>query len=255
MSKHTITDFYTQKYKYLLIHYSCENFQKEDTTSRITSIAIKCLLTGETDSFSLIHSAEELKIDTIEDNYDIIEKHLLAKFFAYAKKKKDKFWIHWGMKDKTYGFKALEHRANVLGLKSIFKIADDRKYDLSKILFEIHGNKYVEDPKLENLLKINEILPKDFLSGLIEAQITDNKLVNNVYQSTQTKVHAFEEIIQLEANNKLKTLKHSENIKIGFLQKKFNKIKDNWGYHLFISPYWNSLFINIIIPSIINELK
>lgn len=250
MSKHIITDFYTQKHKYLLIHYSCENFDNEGTP-RITSIAIKCLLTGETDLFSLIHSAEELKIDIIEDNYNVIEKHLLDKFFSFAKKKKDKNWIHWGMKDKTYGFKVLEHRANILGSKIVFKISDERKHDLSKTLIEIHGNQYIQHPRLENILKLNEILPKYFLSGGTEAQITENKLINNVYQSTQAKVHAFEEIIRLEANNQLKVLTVSEEIKISLIQSKFNKIKDNWIYQLIFSPYWSSLF-NIIIAYIFN---
>lgn len=251
MAKSIIQDFYIQKHKYLLIHYSCESFKKEGTTPRITSIAIKCLSTGQTDLFSLTHASEELKISINEENHDILEKKLLRNFFHYVRKRKHLIWIHWGMKDNKFGFKALEHRANILGLKNIYKIEDDRKYDLSKILIQIHGYEYVKGPKLDNLLKINQIKPKDFLTGETEARFSNNNLNNKISQSTLAKVHAFEEIIQLQFYNKLKVNKRVSRFNINLLSnKRFNAFKETWIYELFICPTWNNLF-SIVITAII----
>lgn len=51
---------------YLLIHYSCESFVniRDGRTPRITSIAIRHFATGQTESFSLHKTAEQMGVDS-----------------------------------------------------------------------------------------------------------------------------------------------------------------------------------------------
>ena len=66
---------------YLFIHYSCESFIdiKDGRTPRITSIAIRHIKTGQTESFSLHKVAEQAgeSIDKLHERYDIIERKRL----------------------------------------------------------------------------------------------------------------------------------------------------------------------------------
>ena len=103
---------------YLFIHYSCESFIdiKDGRTPRITSIAIRHIKTGQTESFSLHKVAEQAgeSIDKLHERYDIIERKMLDEYFEYLKGNKDKFYLHINMWDINYGFKAIEHRFKVL---------------------------------------------------------------------------------------------------------------------------------------------
>jgi len=118
----------------LLVHYSCESFfdRPEGRTPRITSIAVRNFLSGQTLSFS-IHKIAELKgvpFDEIEKNYNQLEREMLDEFFAYLKEHKTHLWVHWNMRDINYGFPALEHRLRVLG-GSPEMLEDSQKVDLA----------------------------------------------------------------------------------------------------------------------------
>lgn len=190
---------------YLVIHYSCESFYeiKDGHTPRITSIAIYYYDSGQTDSFSIHKTAEKNHINNIEDNYDSLERKMLDDFFNYAKEHNNYSWIHWNMRDINYGFKAIEHRYEVLG-GNPYIINDYKKIDLARLFIDLYGKNYVDHPRMTNILKMN-IKLKDFLSGKEEAEAFTNKEYIKLHQSTLRKVNVFSDLLNLAVQGKLKT--------------------------------------------------
>lgn len=251
-SKLKVLDIYENKYNKYIIHYSCGDIYKNNNeeTARITSIAIKCLLTGQIKSFSIHKTAEiqKIKFSQIEENYDGIEKEMLRQFFLYCKRNKNYYWIHWGMKSSVYGFEALYHRANILGLKNIFNIIDDHKIDLSNELLNIYGENYINHPRLSSLLELNKIIPKNFMSGKDESKSFEKKEFIKIHSSTISKVEALNHIIILVAESKLKTQANKLKDIFGFtFQGVYDFFKDKWYISLlsFFIPYYDKIIIYI----------
>lgn len=145
--------------QYYIIHYACQNLNDDNETlsPRITSIVLCHYYNGETISFSTYSIAEELNIKRSEviNNFNMVEKELLDRYFEFIKDKLDKFWIHWNMRNLTYGFEHLEHRYKILGGKNIPIIPLDRRINLNDIIAIRYGKNYVKDPKMRSLMEIN----------------------------------------------------------------------------------------------------
>ena len=192
----------------LIIHYSCESFHNrpDGTSPKITSIAIRKLNDGQTRCFSIHQEAElqHIPVNKIPDEYTKLEKAMLKKFFAYIEKNSDKTFVHWNMRDGNYGFGAIEFRFQIFGEDPII-ISDDKKVDLARLLFDIYGVGYIEHPRLENLIKLNQITDCDFLTGKQEAEAFENKQYIALHHSTARKVDIFANIIQRIDNKMLKT--------------------------------------------------
>lgn len=194
--------------QYLFIHYSCESFYniKDGKTPRITSIAIRYVGTGQTESFSLHKTAEQIGIasDEISEKYDEIEKTMLNEYFNFLKDNKDKYYLHINMRDINYGFKAIEHRYKVLHGKP-FILPDSQKIDFAWLLKKLFGENYIGHPRIENLYKLNGIKPIFFLSGKEEAEAFENKEYIKLHQSTLSKVDIYCNLLNRAINHTLKT--------------------------------------------------
>ncbi|MDB5596056.1 MAG: hypothetical protein JWM36_3017 [Hyphomicrobiales bacterium] len=92
----------------------------------------------------------------IEPYYNELEKEMLEAFYQYIKLRTPKAYVHWNLRDKNYGFQAIEHRFRVLG-GDPFIIEDDKKLDLSRLLIDLYGVAYIGHPRLEKLLEANSI--------------------------------------------------------------------------------------------------
>lgn len=186
-------------HNYLIIHYSCESFYDitDGHTPRITSIAIYSYDTAQTDSFSIHKTAEKMhiSISDIETKYDILEKNMLSEYFDFVKEHRSYKWIHWNMRDINYGFKAIEHRYEVLGGKKTVLIDDVNKIDLARLLIQKYGVHYIGHPRMEKLLSLNKITAKDYLKGAEEAESFSKKEYIKLHQSTLGKVDVFANII------------------------------------------------------------
>ncbi len=77
-------------------------------------------------------------LDAIEEHLDELEEDMLRDFFEVARDFQASWWVHWNMRDANYGFEALENRYKVFG-GTPFKVPDDRKIDLSRLLIAIYG--------------------------------------------------------------------------------------------------------------------
>lgn len=219
----------------LVIHYSCESFYPDEdakaaaianaggqvalasakekrvagktdgTSARITSIAIRNLDSGQTDSFSVHQVAEEKNIpfDEITDHYDDLERAMLDRYFSFLSVRQHCNFIHWSMRDVAFGFAAIEHRYRKLGGNPIL-LSEDRRFDLSRALITIYGINYISHPRLEEISKFNRISAMDFLPGKAEAKAWDDKEFVKLHRSTLRKVDVMANIFQRAIEKDLK---------------------------------------------------
>ena len=175
----------------VVIHYSCEGFYERDgkTSPRITCIAVSNLQTGQANSFSIHMVAEErdVSIDSIEANYNCLEQEMLDQFYGYVGRHIQSKWLHWNMRNSTYGFQAIAHRFRVLGGTPV-ELQDSNLYDLSNLFYWIYGDNFACHPRMEYLMRKNGITARDFLTGKEEAIAFDKKEYAQLQYSTERKV-------------------------------------------------------------------
>lgn len=204
----TLASLFERAKDVVVVHYSCESFYErvDGTSPRVTSIAVRNLESGQTRSFSIHQMAERRGVASadIAGRFNEFEKLMLTEFFEYAKAHSRCQWLHWNMRDINYGFAALEHRAQVLKLKSA-TIPEENRQDLSRLLISIYGKAYIGHPRIESLMKKNQISDKDFLVGGQEAIAFEQGDYVKLHQSTLRKVDVFANIAQMAENNTLRT--------------------------------------------------
>ena len=194
-----------------VIHYSCESFydRPDGESPRITSIAVRNLKNGQTQSFS-IHQFGELDglpINQLKDHYDDLEKKMLDAFFCFAKECKEYKWVHWNMRDANYGFHALELRHRILD-GDPYVIQNDKKIDLALTLQLIYGKKYAphgDSGRLHSLIRMNDIGSKHAKTGAEEADLFEKNDYVALHQSTLAKADIFSVLCQSTNENTLKT--------------------------------------------------
>jgi hypothetical protein len=193
----------------LIVHYSCESFDKGETTSspRVTSIAVRNLKSGHTDSFSIQQLAERRQLTalTIESQYDSLEHGMLREFYDFLERHKTHSWAHWNMRDTKYGFPAISHRFAVLGATAS-ELPTERLIDLSRLFVALYGVGYVKHPRLESLMDLNHVSRVSFLTGEDEAAAFAAKDYSKVHQSTLRKVDNLANLVERAANGTLKTM-------------------------------------------------
>lgn len=234
--------------KYLIIHYSCESFFNLNGKSpRIASISVRQFGNAQTNNFSIHQVAEQLNKTITDENYLEIEKKLLDDFYAFVKIKSEKVWLHWNMRDSSFGFGALELRYKILkGDPTI--IDNDRKIDIGHLFKQYYGGGYIGNPHIQKLLEKNEFNDKNFLTGAQEATAFANKEYVKLSLSTSSKVNLFSTFITYAVNDNLLTdspkwKRQGTNI-IGLCATFYSTF---WGKFLF----W---LVNTIIAGIIGAL-
>ena len=192
----------------IVVHYSCESFYdiKDGRTPRVTSIAVRNLESGQTDSFSIHKIAEQTqtKFEDIDAQYDTLEKEMLKEYFEFLHLNQSKTWIHWNMRDVNYGFQAIEHRFKALGGEPV-ALPENKKFDFSRGLITIYGVQYISHPRLEKLIEKNHVSHRSFLNGKEESEAFEKKEYVKLHQSTLRKVDIFANLLERTANGSLKT--------------------------------------------------
>lgn len=220
-----------------VIHYSCESFYdiKDGHTPRVTSIAIRNLDSGQTESFSIHKVAERQGIDQsdIDKQYDGLEREMLNEYFDFLRARQGVMYIHWNMRDGNYGFHAIEHRYQVLGGEP-YIVDDSRKFDLSRALVSLYGIGYIGHRRLEKLIEKNKITTKDFLSGEDEAAAFDNKEFVKLHQSTLRKADVLANIFERTSDNSIKTNATWREIHGITPQTLIELIKEHWLWSAFV---------------------
>jgi len=232
------------KNKSVVIHYSCESFvTNHGRTPRVTSICMRYLGTAQTKSFSIHLQAQFDQKDfnnlSLEE-YDNLEKKMLSEFYEFAKKHKDYKWIHWNMRDSSYGFEAISNRYKILGGQA-FEIDEDRKYDFPRILGKIYTYGYEKnepDGRLLNLANRNNITTIDALKGIEESAAFEDKEYLKLHKSTLRKVDIIDSIIDRTDKRELKVNTNPKQIYGLTVPGIIEIVKNNW----ILMAIWTLLF-------------
>jgi hypothetical protein len=220
--------------KTLIIHYSCESFfNLNGRTPRVTSICVKNRGNNITKTFSIHLQAQFHKKDLCcltDLDYDFLEKHMLKDFADFVKKHLTYNWVHWNMRNSSYGFEAISNRYRILG-GHLKEIEDQFKFDLPEILGSLYTYDFEKDKpkgKLLNLSFRNKISDREALIGKDEATCFDNRDYLKLHMSTCRKVEIIDRILTLEEKKRLKV--NSNAIKIYGLTPIgiFEIVRNNW---------------------------
>lgn len=209
-----VEDLHQESRKVYFIHYSCESFDKDSSTGsvKVAQISIGRLLDGQTQSWSILKSAElQGCLDTIPENFNRLEKMMLDGFFQFLSKHDDCYFVHWNMRNDHYGFPALEHRHRALGGVPCV-VRDAQKIDLSRLLWRLYGDHYANHTsksgkpgRLFRLIELNSIGDKGALPGEAEPKAFEAGDYLKVQESTLRKLEIFNCIFELARRKKLKT--------------------------------------------------
>jgi hypothetical protein len=196
--------------RFYIIHYSSQSLFDGDAgtlSPRITSIVVMHISTRQTVSFALHAIAESLSVprEEVEHRYDEIERELLKRFYDFVRDRREKYWIHWNMRNLTYGFEHLEHRYRVLNQSEPPHIPIEVRLNLNDILKERYGSDYAPHPRMLNLMQLNGERAPTFLSGAEESEAFKQKEFIRMNTSTITKVEFFRHVIVKAQQGKLKT--------------------------------------------------
>jgi len=177
------------------IHYASDGFYNDSSPApRVSCIVIynfktdkgyRFLISDHTDDNSL-EQAERLTLENFKLVFDKIP---------------NVSFIHWGMNNNGFGFKAIQARAKELGV-DIPLPDNEHLFDLSSYVSYIAENKL----SIKQILWFNSLLiGDDYLDGKIEAEYFDKGLFDKIYNSVDLKVCGFADIVKLIQENKLKT--------------------------------------------------
>ena len=194
---------------FYIIHYSCQslNDDNDGLSPRITSIGVTHFSSEQTVSFSMHAIAEELKVprERVMVELDQIEMRLLKGFYDFARDRRDKFWVHWNMRNLSFGFEHLEHRYRILGGENAPVIPVERRINLNDMLSDRYGSNYAKHPKMKSLMLLNGGIHKNFLSGEEELAAFQNHEFLRMHKSTLSKLQFFHFAIRQVLAGKLKT--------------------------------------------------
>ena len=178
----------------LIIHYSCESFfNLNGRTPRVTTICVKNKGNNTTKTFSIHIQAQIVKKELCcitDSDYDQLEKSMLKEFFKYLKSHLTYYWVHWNMKNLSFGFEAIANRCKILGGYPR-EIEDQFKIDLQDVLGRIYTfnfEKHEPNGQLLNLAQRNKISTRDALKGKDEATAFENREYLKLQMSTCRKV-------------------------------------------------------------------
>lgn len=208
-SREFISELKARPENFYIVHYSCQSLydDNEALSPRITSIAVTHFPTEQTVSFSTHSIAEELHIarEQVRERFDDVERQLLREFYAFVRDRRDKYWVHWNMRNLTYGFEHLEHRHRVLGGADAPVIPVERRLNLNDLLTNRYGSDYAAHPKLKSLMELNGGSHRHFLTGEQEVQAFQNNEFIRMHNSTLSKIGFFHQVIRKLISGKLKT--------------------------------------------------
>ena len=208
------TDLEKHPERFYIIHYSSQSLFDAEAgngagalSPRITSVVVRHYESGQTVSFATHTVAEYLGIpwDEIEDRYDEIERELLTHFYDFARDRRERFWVHWNMRNVTFGFEHLEHRYRVLTKKEPPSIPVEVRINLNDALKDRYGSDYAPDPRMGSLMDLNGGRVQGFLAGKEESEAFKAKDFIRMNASTIAKVGFFSHVLSLALRGKLKT--------------------------------------------------
>lgn len=177
------------------IHYASDGFYNGSSPApRISCIVIYNLKTDKGYRFLISDHSEDNSLEQAE-------RLTLENFKMVFDKIPNVSFIHWGMNNNGFGFKAIQARSKDLGIHLPLPANDDL-FDLSSYVA------YVAEKKLsiKQVLWFNSLLiGDDYLDGKTESEYFNKGKFDEIYRSVDLKVCGFADVIKLIQENKLKS--------------------------------------------------
>ena len=158
-------------------------------------------------TFSIAKMAELYRLSPadIPPRWNALERTMLGEFYEFIRTNRTARYLHWNMRDDTFGFGALAHRFEVLGGRPE-DIPEHNRIDLARLLHELYGDHYVAArSKLDALAKRNGLVSSDMLPGAEEAAALEQGQFRLVQMSTQSKVKLISDIASRTHDKTLRT--------------------------------------------------
>ena len=177
------------------IHYASDGFYNGSSPApRISCIVIYNLKNDKGYRFSM---KDHINGNSLEQ----AEKLTLENFKLVFDKIPNVSFIHWGMNNNGFGFKAIQARAKDLNI-DLPMPDSEHLFDLSSYVT------YIAEKKLsiKQILWFNSLLyGDDYLDGKTEAEYFSKRKFQEIYNSVDLKVRGFADVVKLIQDNKLKT--------------------------------------------------
>ncbi len=177
------------------IHYASDGFYNGSSPApRISCIVIYNLKNDKGYRFSM---KDHINGNSLEQ----AEKLTLENFKLVFDKIPNVSFIHWGMNNNGFGFKAIQARAKDLNI-DLPMLDSEHLFDLSSYVT------YIAEKKLsiKQILWFNSLLyGDDYLDGKTEAEYFNKRKFQEIYNSVDLKVCGFADVVKLIQDNKLKT--------------------------------------------------
>ncbi|MFI6958694.1 hypothetical protein ACIBJI_35165 [Nocardia sp. NPDC050408] len=123
------------------------------------------------------------------------ESELLDRFFTFLDEHQDAKLLHWNMDKADYGFESLANRYKWLtGKEPQYRPPSDRLFDLDQIITEQYGEAYVPHPKFRNLVALNKVSQRYWISGQDEAEKAEKEDYAAIQRSTSEKARAIAQL-------------------------------------------------------------
>jgi hypothetical protein len=190
-----------------VVHYACEGFEKPDR--RVTAIAARNLGSGATQSFEMSTMLRRVGIDPVKATpleLDKAEREMFKAFYGFVSRHlSSTHWLHWNMRDSTFGFAALENRYRQLGGKPIL-IPEAFRVDLAARMIDIYGDNYAaRDNRLRSLADRNHLVTKHLLDGAEQAAALQQGDFEVVDRSLHNRLDLMYAVATKANDNTLKT--------------------------------------------------
>ena len=177
------------------IHYASDGFYNGSSPApRISCIVIYNLKNDKGYRFSM---KDHINGNSLEQ----AEKLTLENFKLVFDKIPNVSFIHWGMNNNGFGFKAIQARAKDLNI-DLPMPDSEHLFDLSSYVT------YIAEKKLsiKQILWFNSLLyGDDYLDGKTEAEYFNKRKFQEIYNSVDLKACGFADVVKLIQDNKLKT--------------------------------------------------
>jgi hypothetical protein len=228
LARQRLRDLFGQPSSVYAVHYACESITGAGS-ARIASIVARNLGDGATYAFS-IHQEAELAL-TPPEHYarelDRLEFALLQKFFRFLSENQRARFVHWKMRDASYGFEAIELRYRRLGGAKPLPIHDSQKLNLAAHLKDIYGEGYAEPANIVGLARLNAFTMEGLIAGPDEPIAFQRHEYHALLRSTTRKVALIGDIARASADGRLKTTKGWWQMNGGRLREAAEGARDN----------------------------
>lgn len=135
-------------------------------------------------------------------------------------------FVHWNMRDATYGFAAIEHRYRLLGGDPV-AISEAQKLDLAKLFVDLYGSGYAGTAPRTKLAEMNNLPLLGFLSGEEEAKSFESGNYRAVQNSTLVKVKLHADLAELAQSHALKTQSNWWTLNFGRVRESYEMFERN----------------------------